>query len=512
MTGPETQSAPAIPAGIGDGVSPPPLRRPALAALLLVIAAGLLAPIWTVRFPLLVDYPNHLASAFVLAHLHDAAFHFDQYYRAAWNTYPYLSMDVILLALQNFVSIELAGRLFLSLCVLSVPAAAWFFVRRANPGEEGLALWSLLVCHNLYFFRFGFLNLQLSMAICFFLLGLWLRHLQRPRLATWLLLLLVATALYFTHLVGFAVAAVVMTAYGWSAKQSFKVMASTWALYLPGMVFYLHSVAGHGARGGFHFRGLADKIGSLISVMVACSPAIDMLTILVLLGVLAWVQIDNYEFKWNRPWRRVTAILFLFYWILPAVIGPATQVDKRILPFVFVLSLAGAKVGQRGRKLAIIVVLVFFIRAGVLEHSFLSDQPHFARLAEASSSVPPGARVLPLVDWAGGASWPERHFWAYGVIDRGWVSPCLFHDPGVHPFALKDDPYDPCNLAITSTTTLDWERVSREFDYVWAYHVPQFTSHLSSAGRIVFDGENLQVFELRKPADNGMEVRPSTVQ
>ena len=509
MTGPEAPSAPAAPAGIGDGSSHPPLRRPALAALLLALAAGLLAPIWTVRFPLLVDYPNHLASAFVMAHLDDAAFHFDQYYRAAWTTYPYLSMDVILLALQHFVSIELAGRLFLSLCVLSVPAAAWFFIRRANPGEEGLALWSLLVCHNLYFFRFGFLNLQLSMAICFFLLGMWLWHLERPRVATWFLLLLVATALYFTHLFGFAVAAVVMSAYCWSARRTFKQIVASLALYLPGIFFYLHSVVGHGAKGGFHFRGLADKIGSLISVMVACSPAVDMLTILVLLGVLAWVQIDNYEFKWNRPWRRVTAILFLFYWILPAVIGPATNVDKRILPFVFVLSLAGAKVGQRGRKLAMIAVLVFFIRAGVLERNFVISQPHFARLAEAISSVPPGARVLPLVDWAGGASWPERHFWAYGVIDRGWVTPCLFHDPGVHPFALKDDSYDPCGETITPSTVLDWRRIAKEFDYVWAYHVPQLTSPLSSAGKVVFDGENLQVFQLGIAADRGKEDRPS---
>jgi hypothetical protein len=509
MTGPETHSAPTASTGVEGGASKLALQRPAMTVLLLAIAAGLLAPIWTVRYPLLVDYPNHLASAFVLAHLRDAAFHFNQYYRAAWNTYPYLSMDVILLGLQHFVSIELAGRLFLSLCVLSVPAAAWFFIRRANPGEESLVFWSLLVCNNLYFFRFGFLNLQLSMAICFLLLGLWLWHLERPRLGTWCGLLLVTTALYFTHLVGFAVAAVVMTAYGFSARRPFKDMVSAWALYIPGMLCYLHSVVGHGARGGFQFRALADKIGSLISVMVACSPAVDLLTLLVLLGVLAWAQIDNPEFQWNRHWRRATAILFLFYWILPAVIGPATNVDKRILPFVFVLSLAGAKVGRRGRKLAMIAVLLFFIRAGALERNFVSAQPHFVSLAGAISSIPPGARVLPLVDWAGGASWPERHFWAYGVIARGWVTPCLFHDPGVHPFTLKDDPYDPCGLAITPATSLDWGRVGREFDYVWAYHVPQFSSSLSSAGKIVFAGENLQVFQLGKAADGGKEVRPS---
>jgi hypothetical protein len=54
--------------------------------------------------------------------------------------------------------------------------------------------------------------------------------------------------------------------------------------------------------------------------------------------------------------------------------------------------------------------------------------------------------------------------------------------------------------------------VGKEFDYVWAYHVPQFTAHLSSAGKIVFDGEDLQVFQLRQAADSGKEVRPSATQ
>jgi hypothetical protein len=478
-----------------------------MAVLLLVLAGGLLAPIWTVPFPPLMDYPNHLASAFVLARLQDTAYHFSQFFGADWSTYPYLTMDVLLVGLQRFMSIDLAGRLFLSLTVLSVPAAAWFFIRRVNPGEENLVFWSLLVSNNLYFFRFGFLNLQLSMAICFLLLGLWVRYLDHPRVAAWCLLLLVSTALYFTHIVGFAVAGVVMTAYAWSARRPLKDVAYAWALYIPGAIFYLHAVVGHGPRGVVQFRAITDKIGSLVAVMVGCSPIIDLLTLAALLGVLAWAQIDNPDFQWNRPWRRVTWILFLFYWLLPAAIGPATNVDKRLLPFVFVLSLAGAKVGARGRKLAMIAIALFLIRAGAMERYFISLKPHLAKLSAALSVISPGSRVLPLVDWAGGAPMPERHFWAYGVIDRGWISPCLFHDPGVHPFALKPGTYDPCGLAMTPSTKLDWGRVGTDFDYVWAYKVPQFTSTLSSIGKTVFEGENLQVFRIGKAVEDGKDIQ-----
>ena len=133
MINPETTYERATSSGIQVGVAGSTIRRPWMTILLLALAGGLLAPIWTVRYPPLVDYPNHLATAFVLAHLKDPAFRFRDFYAADWNSYPYLTMDVFLVGLQHFVSIDLAGRLLLSLCVLSVPSAAWFFRPSSQP-------------------------------------------------------------------------------------------------------------------------------------------------------------------------------------------------------------------------------------------------------------------------------------------------------------------------------------------------------------------------------------------
>ena len=99
----------------------------------------LLAPIWSVAFPPLLDYPNHLARSFVLAHLHDPAFTFSRFFRADWGAYPYLGMDASLAVLGRLFPIETAGRVFLSLCALALPAAAWFFLRQVNPGEDATA-------------------------------------------------------------------------------------------------------------------------------------------------------------------------------------------------------------------------------------------------------------------------------------------------------------------------------------------------------------------------------------
>src|ERR1700739_669997 len=115
-----------------------------------LLAAMLLAPIWIVAFPPLLDYPNHLARAFVLAHLNDSHFSFREFYRSDWGAYPYLGMDASLAILDRLFPIETAGRVFLSLCVLALPAAAWFFLRQVHPESEFAPLWALLISYNVF--------------------------------------------------------------------------------------------------------------------------------------------------------------------------------------------------------------------------------------------------------------------------------------------------------------------------------------------------------------------------
>lgn len=165
----------------------------------LILAAMLLAPIWIAAFPPLLDYPNHLARAFVLAHLNDSHFSFQQFYRADWGAYPYLGMDASLAVLGRLFSIETAGRVFLSLCALALPGAAWFFLRQAQPEAEAASLWSLLIAFNVFFLE-GFLNFDLSLAVGFLTLGLWLRWLAKPGTGRWIAALAAFTALYFSRI------------------------------------------------------------------------------------------------------------------------------------------------------------------------------------------------------------------------------------------------------------------------------------------------------------------------
>lgn len=480
--------------------SGPPARRTALALLLLGVLAGLLAPVWTVRYEPLVDYPNHLASAFVLAHLHDPAFQFSNFYSAAWHANPYLLMDWILLALQWVFPIGAAGRILLSLTVLAVPAAAWFFLRRANPGEDHLAWWSLLIPMNLYFFLYAFINTQLSLALCLFLIGVWLGYLEKPRVALYLALLALTTLLYFTHLLGFGVAGFVMTVYVLLSRRGWRQLLLTWLLFLPGALLFLspHGAGGTPSSWSIVYRGFEGKLAGLLVIVSAVSPAVDFLTAIALIVCVVAARTDNRQFRWNRAWTGVAILFFLLYCAFPAGYGSGLSADRQLLPFWFLLALAAVKVGPRARRLAIIALVLFALRAVALEHNFLSLQPRLEQIARSFDVIPPGARVVPLIGWEEEARpSPYRTLWAYGVIARGWLTPTLFHNAGVQPLELNpnvDYPYRPG--AYGSQGVTNWARVQREYDYVWAYRSPLDAGPPPAIGSPVFQAEGLVVYRL----------------
>ncbi len=74
-----------------------------------------LSPLLWVSIPALVDYPNHLARMWVLAHPHAAA---AVNYMPHWQLLPALAMDLLVPALAQFMPIEVAGRIFVAMTLI----------------------------------------------------------------------------------------------------------------------------------------------------------------------------------------------------------------------------------------------------------------------------------------------------------------------------------------------------------------------------------------------------------
>ena len=142
------------------------------------------------------------------------------------------------------------------------------FSRQAQPDAKAAWLWSLLIAYNVFFLE-GFLNFDLSLAVGLLALAVWLRWLATPGTARWITALVAFTALYFTHLLGFAIAGLIVVA--WLALSRRPVRDWLWsgALAVPGVAFYLHSSrVGLGAN-QIIFHGWDDKLDSLGMILTA---------------------------------------------------------------------------------------------------------------------------------------------------------------------------------------------------------------------------------------------------
>ncbi len=477
-------------------------RDKRLAAIAFVLlAAAILLPIWVVHYPPLLDFPNHVASSFVLAHLHDPSYTFGQYYAGEWGLKPYITTDFLMMELGKVVAPLVAGKILLSLGALGFPLGAWFFLRQAHPGEDALAFWFLLIVHNV-FFRYGFIGYFCSMGLMFLTVGLWLRWLKNPSFLRWLLVCLALTTTYFTHLFGFIFAMLIIGLYSLTRPRWREWLWSA-ALAIPGIVFYfVSSRAVEQQGGGPEFWPLLEKLEVFGFLLFSNSILVDVLSALALVSVLFFGWRRNSEFQWDKRWLVVAVGVFAAFAALPSGYGEGYNVDIRALPVLFIVLFAMMRLGKRGWRLVPLALLIFAVRTYSVTHAFRAAQPELEGLARSFSLTAPNARVLPIVERTYDEPMDQyfAHFWAFGVVDRGWFSPYLFTFPGLLPLRITQDTYTLDGFwELVYDEQVDWKDMQTDYDYVWGYDVPdRFQPGLHSIGNVIYTSGKLQLFQIDK--------------
>lgn len=191
-------------------------------------------------------------------------------------------------------------------------------------------------------------------------------------------------------------------------------------------------------------------------------------------------------------------------------LGEGSDLDIRVLPFVIVLIFAAVRVGKRAKWLAVVPALLFAARTVSLTRYFVGVQPELAGLARSIDYVPRGALVFPIVEGdQDPIERPFTHFWAYGVIRRGWFSPYLMDEPGQTPMRIIYDSYTADGFwDLEYETPPDWKQVQRDYDYVWAYDVSRFSPALAAIGEKVYAYGPLEVYRMQKSPEGPAASAP----
>ncbi len=480
----------------------PESKRNALwIAIFVILTASLTAPFFFVHEPPLLDYPNHLARTFILSHIHDPAFTFSKYYQADWKPYPYILWDALMVALQQFLPVERAGKLLLIINTALLPITVAWFLWQANRSEIKLAL---LACALSYYtlFLWGFTQYQLGVSLCFLMLGTWLWYSSKPSAWRAAMFALISIATYLAHLLGFASAAFILvlyelTAFDW--RRLFRL-----ACFLaPLSLLFIWARPGLSTQSSFVMRPMMEKFAALRAVPTMgydSRLANIFLGGLVLCLLLAVVR--NRELHVNWRWFVVAVGLLLIFLVLPYGWGESFDIDVRLVPPLWLLSLAVLRVGRRASWIATLAIALVAVRVLDITTGFESESTKSTVMNVGIEHLPTNARIFPLVDTCKADDPLDDyyiHYWAYSVIRRGAISPYLFDVPGQTPMRITYDAYTPLGYwGHCYDEEPDWQLVAKDYDFIWSYGDTRYEHDIEQFAEKVFASSPLVLYRINK--------------
>jgi hypothetical protein len=436
-------------------------------------------PALLVRFPPLHDHPNHLARAYLLAHLGQLP-ELQSHYEIAWLPYPNLAFDLIVAPLCQAMSAPLAGRLFLVL----LPGCFLLGADRLARALHGQRSWTALLA-GYWFFNtltlYGFLSYLFGLGLYLLVFSLWLDDRRDPGGGrTRLVLLLVAVPIcYLAHATAwFFLAASVVTSLLCATDRA---RPRTWlrhgALLLPAVLLGLASGVST-FDGSMAWDGPWGKLKGAASLVALYHPGWDLL--LALAFVVALVICARGGLTVHRTGLVIAGLFVLGFVLAPSQIGGTWAADRRLLMPAVTLALVSVRfdlTGQRARAACAIALLLVVVRAAEVALAWPALSRDIEQRVALLQEVPRGARVygFALVDRAAKLTWARQmglpHLHAYAVTLAGASVNGLFAKPNQQPLRVRVGQGADVKQAPhvdVPPEQVDWHSIFGHHDYVFA--------------------------------------------
>lgn len=437
---------------------------------LALAALVLLAPLLLVDVPPLLDYPNHLARAYVLAFGADDPI-LSRFYAPDWSVIPNLAVDLLLPPLLGLMPVHVAGRVMLAVTLL-LPLLGVLLYSRAIWGRRSYwAIASALMAYNALFLM-GFMNFLIGVGLAMAAASVWVVLRERRPATAAAATALLTVPVFFSHIYGVVFCAILIGSHElvalWREWQRGRPLpgrmlvrgALAALVFAPVALLYLHTAL-HETEGPVVWRSIGVKMSNLAEPFMNYYLSLDRATAVLVFGGVAVML-----------WRRAASVAaeggvallacLALYWVTPWALKGAGWVDAR-LPIAIGLLVFAAVVPRLPRRAALPVGLavagLLTLRTGVLAATWLQHRADLSELREAIAGVPPGGKVLVATaefPGTGDRWWRYRqrliagfsptyeHLPALLVIERQAFWPLMYIVSGQQPIRLLP-PYDRLN-------------------------------------------------------------------
>jgi hypothetical protein len=508
-----------------------------------LLAAGLLAiiiviPLGLVDVPPVLDYPNHLARYFVLAHPDDPVT--SQMYAVRWGILPNLGMDIIGAAVLRITDIHIGGRLLLALSLFAPVIGVVAYHRAVFREWSWWPLASGLLAYNGAFFL-GFMNFLLSLGLALIASATWIVLQRRNvRLVGIACGAVAATIIFFCHIFGVAFFALLIATHEiallWKHRQSGTLAAkdvlqaagACVVALCPALVLALLSPLAAVPTSVGEWEGPA-KLWRIFAPFVTSNAELTVITGFVVISLFVLFR-RRIELAPGLP--LAVAALLLVFAVAPSSLKGGTLVDLRAALMIGLLLFAGIRPRTTGHEAAfasIVVGVLIALRSAQVGAAWFEHRHDLVELRTAFANVEAGARVLPMRGRPGNLTGTEPegralpgiyrldgHLAALLVSERKAFYPLLFADPAQQPLTIKP-PFDRLAQPLGELANWQWlaaktlppealqrarylEHWQRDFDYVLLIDAPaSVQSH--PALRPLYRGSYVQLYRINRADD-----------
>jgi hypothetical protein len=446
----------------------------ALGALLLML------PLSGTTLPPIVDYPNHVAKAHIMANW-DHFNSFDGVYAAGSLLIPNVLTDIIQMGLTMVVGPFEAGRILLALILLMSLGGA-FALHAVATGK--ISPWPVLVVPFLYneMFFWGFLNYLLGLALLLWGCACWLFFERRNRAWQLFSCSAFALAIFFAHLVAFGLFAIAIALFelrqvaifrkragkepdlkvgpGGLFRASrnrpgmwpaFARLASSAACFVPALAVF---VLGSPTRGltllhlDFSFDPF-DKLSPFTRMLASGHVLIDtvvLLAVVVMLGLLlARRQLSA------APALALVAVAFaVLTLVLPHSAMGSFYLDDRVPIAAALLGVVAIHPrGADARNTVVLSMLVSLIilRTSIIAADWRESDRYYRSLLQAFEGLPENGLMVAVsgTKWEDKVGWletrtvypPHEHIAHYATVISGIPVLHLFAKSGRNPVIME---------------------------------------------------------------------------
>ena len=477
-----------------------------------------LIPIWTTEYLPLQDYPNHMARMHIINHI-DSDTYLQKYYNVKFDILPNLAMDVIVPLLSKLFTLEVAGKLMISLVFIIITSGSVFLNYALFGDHNYWPLTSFLLLFNEAFIK-GFVNFLFGVGFALWCIGAWVLMRKRSAWTRITLFAILSSALFFCHLYAFCFYAVVIGTYELTIilknkdlgfKRSLLQLLITCTQFIIPITFYYLS-APAGSLSKLTYATIYTKLFHYpFHLLSNYAPLLDKVT-LVSLVLLIIVGLSSKRLKINNAIILPISILLIIYFCLPRNLSTGANTDWRLLMPLTLLALSGMHLlaDKRVFSIAVSIILMLLLTLNVhtVTKKWAMFQDEYKEIMTLIENIEEGSRIYTIRAYSSYREecYPFMHAPTYAAIKRSAFIPSLFalstqqpvrfNEENVPVMQQSSSPICP-GYDASMYQAVDWDSLIKQYDYVLVGKEELLQEIPRSSMNKLYKGENYALYKTK---------------